>query len=360
MDDTVPPQVTGQSEVNSQGELLQEKALLEAILASAPHPILVLSPSASLLRTNLAALRLFNLRPDSEYPSLDSVFRSVQISGELIGSIQQLLQQGETFQCDIDIGKSAFILQGAPLQDHQTGWVLVLNDVSSLKELDALKTRMLRMASHDLKNPLSIIVSYTQLLLGLSNDEEHNNYLSAILQCTTRMFGIINDLLDLERAKAGQLILKSIDLKAFIREIAAEYETQVRNKEQTLSVELPSNALSIEGDTGQLREALRNLLDNAIKYTAPGGAIRVSMRQEDGHAHIEVADNGCGIPSSALEKLFQPFFRVRTSNTMNIPGTGLGLSLTKSIIEAHSGQIWVQSQEGRGSCFYIELPIAQS
>jgi signal transduction histidine kinase len=343
-----------------QGELLQRNALLEAILASAPHAILVLSPSSSLLRANPAALTLFKLEPGSEHPSLESVMRNVQIPEDLIGSIQLMLQRGETFRCDIHIGPSAFILQGAPLQDNQAGWVLVLNDVSSLKELDALKTRMLRMASHDLKNPLSIIVSYTQMLLGLPNDEEQKTYLNAILQCTSRMFGIITDLLDLERAKAGQLILTSIELKSFLQAIVAEYETQIVDKEQTLSVELLLGELFIDGDAEQLREALRNLLDNAIKYTAPGGTIRVTLRQEGSHARIEVADNGCGIPSGALEKLFQPFFRVRTSDTINIPGTGLGLSLAKSIIDAHSGRIWVQSQQGQGSCFFVDLPIAQS
>jgi signal transduction histidine kinase len=343
-----------------QRELLQRNALLEAILASVPHAILVLSPSNNLLRANPAALRLFKLEPGLEHPSIESVMRNVQVSADLIDSIQQMLQRGETFRCDIHIGPSVFILQGAPLQDNQAGWVLMLNDISSLKELDALKTRMLRMASHDLKNPLSIIVSYTQMLLGLPNSEEQRTYLNAILQCTTRMFGIITDLLDLERAKAGQLILKSIELKSFLQEIVAEYETQTADKEQALSIELLPDELTIDGDVEQLREALRNLLDNAIKYTAPGGTIQVTLRQEGNHARIEVADNGCGIPSGALEKLFQPFFRVRTSETINIPGTGLGLSLAKSIIDAHNGRIWVQSQEGQGSCFFVDLPIARS
>jgi signal transduction histidine kinase len=145
-----------------------------------------------------------------------------------------------------------------------------------------------------------------------------------------------------------------------LQDIVAEYQTQIADKEQTLSIELLPDELTIDGDVEQLREALRNLLDNAIKYTAPGGAIQVVLRQEGHHARIEVADNGCGIPSGALEKLFQPFFRVRTSETINIPGTGLGLSLAKSIIDAHCGRIWVQSQEGQGSCFFVDLPIAES
>src|SRR5262249_36936826 len=156
----------------------QENALLEGILASAPHPILVLSPTASLLRANPAAVALFKLKAGSDHSSLASVLRNVQVSEERIDALQQRLQHGEPFQCDFDIGKSAFILHGAPLQDTQAGWVFVWNDVSSLKELDTLKTRMLRMASHDLKNPLSIIVSYTQLLLSMPHDGEQSTYLN--------------------------------------------------------------------------------------------------------------------------------------------------------------------------------------
>ena len=99
-------------------------------------------------------------------------------------------------------------------------------------------------------------------------------------------------------------------------------------------------------------------MDGSIPGTT-GGTIRVTLHHEGDKAHFEIIDTGCGIPESALGNLFQPFFRVRTSETMNIPGTGLGLSLTKSIIEAHGGRIWVESQHGKGSCFFVDLPISR-
>jgi signal transduction histidine kinase len=325
---------------------LHQNELLSAILASSPDPILVLDSAQQVIRVNQTAQRLFMLS-DDDLPNVEDLFPDGP-------HIYQALGGNIPFRLETKIGAQHFLLSGGPLRD--VGWVLNLNDVTSLKDLDALKTQMIRMASHDLKNPLSVIMGYTEFMLGGQLKAEPRN-LETINRSAKQMLGIITDLLNLEKLRSGALELSPLSFNPFIRQLVAEYEQQAKDKNQTLTLREPPTELTVQAETRQLHEAIGNLISNAIKYTPAGGSIHVEVSLGTNRVQIAVKDTGYGIPKEAQQKLFQPFYRVKTRDTAEIPGTGLGLSLVKAVIDSHHGRLWVESEEGKGSTFFVELPM---
>ncbi|MBN1564036.1 MAG: CHASE2 domain-containing protein [Anaerolineae bacterium] len=231
-----------------------------------------------------------------------------------------------------------------------------------IQDLSDLKTRMIRMASHDLKNPLTVIIGYVSLIKDEYEDNAalpqiHKRFLEMMDTAAESMLTIINDILDLERVRRGMSTMRDYDLLALITRVIEQNEGGFAQKHHTFTADLPDEFPIMVGDQVQIREGVGNLLSNAIKYTPDGGAIALRLRHEDAVARIEVQDTGLGIPQAAQDRLFQEFYRVRTAETADIEGTGLGLSLVKAVVEAHGGRVWVESAEGQGSTFFVELPI---
>ncbi len=338
---------------------VQQTDLLEAILISTPDPILVLDAAHRLIRTNEAARALFRLE-SSDAQSLRAILSSAGVEADLIEGMLKALSTGES-QRDVAIGAQSFLMRTAPLQRAQTGWVIGLNDVSLLKEFDALKTQMVRMASHDLRNPLGIITGFTDVLLtdksatALAADQRY--YVQLIDEAAQRMLAIISDLLNIERLKAGRLDRESFELGALIEQVVGEYRAGAESHAQILRFEHTIDLIMLNADPVQLREAFGNLLNNATRYTPDGGSITVSLSMREQNAMVAVSDTGYGIPKAAHAKLFTAFYRVPSPTTAKLAGTGLGLSLVKATVEAHGGTIQFESDEGRGSTFRVTLPL---
>lgn len=230
------------------------------------------------------------------------------------------------------------------------------------QDLSEFKTRMIRMASHDLKNPIGVIYGYVDLLIDDPKfveklDGTERRYLDVVMQTANQMNGIVDDILNLERVRAGNKIVRPYLLYPLLEASVLRYNIQAEQKSQELTAELSKDIPVMIGDEQQLREAINNIVGNAVKYTPEGGKIHINLTRADDKALITVKDNGIGIPKEAQDRLFQEFYRVKTAETAEIQGTGLGLSLVKSIIEAHKGRVWVESEASQGSTFFIELPI---
>ncbi len=335
---------------------VQSRELVESILSESPDPILVLDRHAQVTRTNDAAREAL---PDAVRTghTLVSLLSASGLKAETLAKIETEFQFSQPFEQEIALGDHYFKLLFAPLRLNEGAWIVVLNDISALKELDALKTQMIRMASHDLKNPLGIIMGYTDLLLSGRIKEPPERFLRMIDDNAKRMNAIITDLLNIERLRAGRLDLAPGDIGDLLRETYREYEPQAAEKQQTYTLERPHEPTSSQFDQRQLKEALANLIGNAIKYTPEGGTVSVCMEANARQVRFQIRDSGYGISKEAQAGLFRPFYRVKTRQTANIPGTGLGLSLVKAVIEAHGGIISVESEEGKGSTFKVELPI---
>lgn len=230
-------------------------------------------------------------------------------------------------------------------------------------QLSAVKTQMIRMASHDLKNPLSRVTAYVSMMRDFPPpnglDARSEKAFSQIGKAANDMLHIVNDILTLERARSQELQREEFNLSETIRDIATVQQSHAEGKAQHLSMEIEPE-LWIEGDIQKLRQAFTNLIDNAIKYTPEGGQVRVRVFSQGAYLRFEVQDNGYGIPLEAQKQLFTEFYRVKTRETANITGTGLGLSLVKAVIEQHNGRIGVLSQAGQGSTFWVELKIDEA
>lgn len=231
-----------------------------------------------------------------------------------------------------------------------------------VSQLEQLKTDMIRIAAHDLKNPLSIIIGYGQLLeadIAKALPQRQEQYKS-ILQAANRMQRLINDILSLERIEQmAQAMTKArVDLlKVVERALETDLQHMAHLKQQTLTWKHDQlRQVLVLGDETQLYEAIHNLISNAIKYTPQGGQIQVSLRRESGKWAFRVQDNGYGVADHLKDRLFQPFFRALSDETKVVDGTGLGLHLVQNIVKRHNGSIIFSSQQGQGSTFGFFLP----
>ncbi len=233
-----------------------------------------------------------------------------------------------------------------------------------VRELEQLKTQMIRISAHDLRNPLGVISGYVQMLSDEMDEhlsENNKEQIRTIKDSINRIDKITRDILTLERIAAGrEMIADRVDLTAMVVDAYNQIKPQADLKKQTFALDKPDSSLFVKADRFLLPETIINLLTNAVKYTPDGGHIYIQLKAKDNQAAVTVKDDGYGIPDSQQEGLFQAFYRVKTKETRGINGTGLGLHLVKSIIERHKGQMYFQSEYGRGSTFGFELPLAEA
>lgn len=247
------------------------------------------------------------------------------------------------------------------LGDHITVMLQQANLFAEIKELEEVKSEMIRMASHDLKNPLLQVKGYLDLLLKTLGDklsEQQREFATRITSGTDKMNNLLEDILNLERIESHSTTqLDTINLRFTLHQVAEALRPQAELKNQTMSVSIDSDDAYLMGNELQIQQAFNNFINNAIKYTPEAGSVMVRGKVEDGEFRFEVEDTGFGIPKDRQDKLFERFYRARTPGTEDIPGTGLGLSLVKSVVQRHGGDVWFKSQEGKGSIFGIWLPV---
>jgi signal transduction histidine kinase len=230
-------------------------------------------------------------------------------------------------------------------------------------ELEKLKTEMIRMASHDLRNPLNNIMGYTELVAmsletsGMTPDQEQ--YINNLRRAARAMRSLLEDLLTLERIESErQSEWQTFDLGGLATEVVEAQRSSADLKGQTLILSLADGAPPVLGSETQLRQAMANLVGNAIKYTPDGGRVEARFQHGNGRLEFTVEDNGYGISPERQARLFERFYRAQEPGTDHIGGTGLGLSLVKTVIERHGGQVWFKSEPGAGSLFGFWVPAA--
>jgi signal transduction histidine kinase/CheY-like chemotaxis protein len=235
-----------------------------------------------------------------------------------------------------------------------------------LEELNQLKSEFVGMAAHDLRNPLAAILSYSEFLIeqaGPDMSEEHRNFLEIILGSSEFMLQMVNDLLDITTIESGELTLEPqpTDVLSLLEDNLAVNRMLAEKKSIRVEFEkrepLPDHLLL---DRSKFEQVLNNLLSNAIKYSYPESVVCVWTEVRDGEWWVAVEDEGQGIAEDELEAVFRIYDRTSARGTAGERSTGLGLAITKRIVEGHGGRIWVESEEGVGSTFYVALPLPES
>jgi PAS domain S-box-containing protein len=231
-----------------------------------------------------------------------------------------------------------------------------------VEDLSRLKDEFLSIASHELRTPVTSIKGYTQLAKTLIRENDlatSEEYLEIALDQIDRMSRLILELLDVSRIETGRLEIRRdpIDWPAFVRDVVHRHHTAVSDRRFHLSIS-DSAGKAIVGDRDRLEQVIGNLLENAVKYSPEGSEISVSVEEKGDQFVTAVSDRGIGIPTDELSQVFERFHRGRQVSSTNYGGLGLGLYITKQIIERHGGSIWVESREGQGTTFFFGLPIA--
>jgi signal transduction histidine kinase len=241
-----------------------------------------------------------------------------------------------------------------------------LNEANAkLRELAEMKEEFLALTTHDLRSPLTVISGvinfFTSGRLGELSPEQ-KNMVSMMERNTQSLIELVNDLLDASKLESGtmRLDMAAIDLRGVVRELRETMEPLAREKGLSLEEKLPEDLPPVEADRVKLRRILINLLSNAVKFTNRGGRVEVNAEKMDGRVLISVSDTGVGIPQEDVDRLFDKYEQARSRATRGEKGTGLGLYITRQLVELHGSKIEVKSEIGRGSTFTFTLPVARS
>ncbi|MEW6515692.1 MAG: HAMP domain-containing sensor histidine kinase [candidate division FCPU426 bacterium] len=250
------------------------------------------------------------------------------------------------------------------LERKVTDRTLELEDlVKQLQELDDMKSYFLTLTSHELRTPLTIIKCALNLILTEGNrlsPERFLRYLQMARTNADHLQLLIANLLDLSRLESGQMKLEiePVDLIRLMRESAEQFRDLAERRDLRLTTAFPPALQDIEADPARLKQIIDNLLSNAIKFTPPKGEIRIALECSEDQVLVEIVDTGIGIEPWESERIFHKFQQSERSLTREASGIGLGLAIVKELVELHEGQVWVESEKGEGSRFFVQLPLS--
>ncbi|MFQ3670752.1 MAG: ATP-binding protein [Verrucomicrobiia bacterium] len=345
-----------------------DKFNLQATMANMVEGFIVVDRTLQIQQANDALLRMFAITADPVGKPMRAVLRhagvqhlieSAMLEGRQISREIELEEVGETTQ------PRSFEVNASPLFDivqRVTGAVVVFHDISKIRQLEDVRREFVANVSHELRTPLSIFRGYLETIENTPDLEptELRRILAVMHRHSDRLNSLVEDLLLLARLESKRLPMEpeQIHLSTFFHDLTADWERMVRQKGCRLRVELASTLDSIEADRLRLEQVLINLLENALKYSNPGGEIRLGAKHghEQGTVLFWVGDDGIGIPRDKLTHVFERFYRVDKARSRDQGGTGLGLSIVKHIVQAHGGRVWAESTPGCGTTISFLLP----
>lgn len=350
---------------------------LQTILDSIPSPVVIADEHGHRVTTNAAGRALFGelvadpggeAFPYTEVVGFARPDGTAYPRGELPLDVAlnegRTLHERELVAMRRDGGRRTLLVNAAPLLDERgerAGAVAVFRDVTAAREADQLKDEFLALVSHELRTPLTTVLGAARTLRRHRDRLDaatRDGLLDDIASEAERLGRLVNNMLDLSHIRAGRLRLETepFRLGPLIRRVLELVAPALAGK--AVTVNLPADLPPAEGDVARVEQVVRNLLENAAKYVPAGGRVEVSARTEAVLIVTTVADDGPGIPPEHLDRIFERFHRVEGSAHL-ASGAGLGLYLTRHLVEAHGGRLWVESGPGRGAAFSFSLPIAR-
>ena len=240
-------------------------------------------------------------------------------------------------------------------------YVIVARDITEIKMIDEMKNNIISNISHELRTPITIMRGFIEVAMSENDPDKRNEYLGRAISAIDRQNRMVQDLIEaaMGEIKNLKLVFKTVDLKHVLETSLKDVEPKANLSNVDINVEL-ENDLYIEGDQQQITYVLTKLMDNAIKFTEKGGKLDVLAQNIDGFVKICVKDTGIGISKENIGKIFDKFFQIDATTTRKYNGSGVGLTISKNIIEKHGGKIWVESELGKGTTFFFTIPRASS
>jgi two-component system NtrC family sensor kinase len=241
---------------------------------------------------------------------------------------------------------------------QDVGYAITMQDITYLKEMDRVRSEFVHTVSHDLRSPLTSVIGYAELVERAGElNESQREFIKRIQDSIQHITSLINDLLDLGSVEAGfDTRREHVQLEAILRYTLDMLQGQIKSKRLKVQTDIASSLPAIRANPIRLRQVLDNVVGNAIKYSHAGGEVQVSVQSEGDQLILFVKDEGPGIPVADQPRIFDKFYR-GSNVTDEVTGSGLGLAIVKTIVDNHQGRIWVESAEGKGSSFFIVLPI---
>jgi signal transduction histidine kinase len=330
----------------------EERRVRDLILSTMPAGVLLIGREGDVAYTNEAVGRLLSHMPASLEAVLPLALRTA-----ILGS----RERDEPTSVLVETGVPTRWLRGTITPAAAGATLVVVEDVTRQRRLESVRRDFVANASHELKTPAATIQATAETLRRAAEDDPEAipRFASQLEQEAVRLSRIVADLLDLSRLESGSTLDDAVSLAATAREEIQRLEGAARGAGVTLEVET-AEVRQLTGSQRDIALLVRNLIDNAIRYSHEGGRVRVEVGASDDDVSIRVRDSGVGIPTRDIPRIFERFYRVDRARSRETGGTGLGLAIVKHVVENHSGRIDVESELGRGTTFLVTFPSPSS
>ena len=337
----------------------QEKEQLSNILTSMTDAVLTFNKEYQVLVSNPQADELLQKWYENKKLTGDS-----DIPAELQHLLEHVFHEEEEIEEEVEIKGFYFSVSISLLYSNESirGAVVVMRDMTEQHRLDKMRSDFIANVSHELRTPISLLQGYSEAILDdmVTSEEEKNEMIRIINDESNRMGRLVTELLDLARLEAGYLSIYKEDVFIIptIERITQKFEKIAKEKQIQLSMQYSTNPnLLLKIDEDRMEQVLTNLIDNALRHTPENGSVTVHVEELEKHLTISVADTGYGIPKEDLPYVFERFYKADKARTRGKGGTGLGLAIAKNIVERHEGYLSVESTVGKGTTFFIKLPL---
>lgn len=345
-------------------EMSSEKQKLDTILTDMADGVIATTIEGNLIHINLRALDMLSLtREEVAHQTFDDLFKPInhRLTLKAIREDQRDWCGNEVLDMRDGTKLRASYAPYRGENDAVDGVVLLLQDITEHEKLEKMRKEFVANVSHELKTPLTTIKSYTETMLegDIEDPELKQRFLRVIDEEADRMARLVRDLLQLSNLDYQQMKWdpKPVNLQKLMDKVVRNMTHSIELKKHVLIYEPPEHPLYTFGDEDAIEQVMINIVSNASKYTPDGGELRLYLEAEQSSVSLTVQDNGIGIPSQDLSRVFERFYRVDKARSREMGGTGLGLSIARQIIEAHGGSIHLYSREGKGTRVVMRLPL---
>ncbi len=338
--------------VRREASAREQRAVQDLILASMQEGVLLLDAGLDTAFANAALERHLGSRPKSVtqlYPL------------DLREAVRQVASSSVPMTVEVERSAPSRWLRITAAPAGEGSVLIVVTDITDARRIESVRRDFVANASHELKTPAASIQAAAETLRSVVGEDPDAapRFAIQLEREALRLSRIVADLLDLSRLESGSELGERVRLDALVREEAERYDDQAREAGIRLSVKA-AHATTVRGTARDLSLLVRNLIDNAIRYTRPGGTVEICVRPDPDEVTLDVRDTGVGIPVRDLPRVFERFYRVDRARSRETGGTGLGLSIVRHVAENHGGSVSVDSELGAGSTFTVRLPPAEN